>query len=159
MGLADLLKNLEDSLLDFRCCFVVVQPHREVLDAVVPVLRRLGMRAPRDMEMVFMLATKRTLRMSLIAPDFEKLAHPAHANRVFGGPPLKFGWQVSHCTTERRPVNRRFCFRRDGAALAPPVAERRKGHMFLEKSWIKMRVLDASHKQSSRFMKEPRIGR
>jgi len=83
MGLADPLKNLEDSVLDFRCCFVVVQPHREVLDAVVPVLRRLGMKAPRDMKMVFMLTTKRTLRMSLIAPDFEKLAHPAHANRVW----------------------------------------------------------------------------
>ena len=69
------------------------------MDAVVPVLRRLGMRTPRDMEMVFVHTTKRTLGMSLIAPDFEKLAHPAHANCVFGGPPLKFGWQVSHRTT------------------------------------------------------------
>ena len=47
--LADLLQNLENSLFDCRSCLLSVHPSGEMMNAVVPVLPRLGMGAPRDM--------------------------------------------------------------------------------------------------------------
>ena len=39
------------------------------------------------------------------------------------------------------------------------MSDRRQGNMFLEKGWIKLRMLDTSDKQSSGFEEEPRGGR
>ena len=97
--LSDLLKDCNDCLLDLTSCELDVKPKREGMDAVFPVLHCLGIRAPRDMEMVFMCSTQRTLRMSFVAPDLEELANPPHANGVLGSPPLKFGRQVAHRPT------------------------------------------------------------
>ena len=107
--------------------------------------------------MVFIRTTQRAARV-LITPNLEELAHPAHANRMFCGPALKLRWQISHCPTERRPINRSLRFQRDRGAPKPPFSEFRQGNMGLEKGWIKLRVLDTPNKQGSGFKEESRIG-
>ena len=90
---------------------LVVKPNREVVDALFPVLQSLRVWATGDVEMIFMCSTQRTLRMSLVAPDFEELANPTHADSVLGSPPLKFGREAAHRPAERRPVDFRLGFR------------------------------------------------
>jgi len=73
----------EESFLDFLCCLSSVQPDRELMGTVVPVLRCLGMRTPRGMQMVFRRTTQWALGISLVAPDFEELSHPSHPTVCF----------------------------------------------------------------------------
>ena len=76
--LADLPQNLENSFLNCRRCLVSVHPINEKLDAMFPVLLSPGVRAARDMFMVFKRTTQRAARV-LSIPNLEELAHPAHA--------------------------------------------------------------------------------
>ena len=109
--LSDLPKNSKESMLDLASRELVVKPNREVVEALFPVLQSLRVWAPRDMEMLFMCSTQRTLRMSFVAPDLEELANPTHANGVLGSPPLKFGREAAHRPAERRPVDFGLGFR------------------------------------------------